>query len=384
MPRADHDELSRQNAVAAIKIHMEDHVYPGDALVYERRVKPDHVRRHGSAPADKHAMRAAMERDPFCQMWSSIARTLQEMLWYNVGETVERQLPELVARARIKNPKGSLRLDPSLAVPRYNAAIDIHCMPGGYHSEITADDVFAGALYDRGSYYYAAPIMGSRAHQIDEGPEALFKQRTALLVLHAIRQEFPGLRPKRVLDMGCTVGGSTIALCNAFPDAEIHAIDVGAPVLRYAHARAEGMGKVVHFSQQNAERTDFADGSFDLVLSHGLFHETSGKATRNILRECHRLLKPGGVTMHYDTPFSRGLDPHDSFMNDWDAYYNAEPFWGTLHELSPTELLVEAGFARAKARECWGFFNARIETVIVPANDRDSNLARVSIFGAKK
>ena len=34
-------------------------------------------------------------------------------------------------------------------------------------------------------------------------------------------------------------------------------------MLRYGHARAEAMGATIHFSQQNAECTDFADGSFD-------------------------------------------------------------------------------------------------------------------------
>ena len=42
---------------------------------------------------------------------------------------------------------------------------------------------------------------------------------------------------------------------------------VGAPLLRYAHARAEMLGRKVHYSQQNAESLDFADGSFDLSPS---------------------------------------------------------------------------------------------------------------------
>ena len=51
-------------------------------------------------------------------------------------------------------------------------------------------------------------------------------------------------------------------------------------------------------------------------MSHGLCHETSGKAVRNIMEEAHRLLKPGGVTMHSDPQMGRGLDAHDSYMHD--------------------------------------------------------------------
>ena len=38
-------------------------------------------------------------------------------------------------------------------------------------------------------------------------------------------------------------------------------------------------------AQQNAEKTSFPDGHFDLIVSHVLLHETSGKAVRNILRD---------------------------------------------------------------------------------------------------
>ena len=64
----------------------------------------------------------------------------------------------------------------------------------------------------------------------------------------------------------------------------VHAIDVAAPVLRYAFARAESLEKPIHFSQQNAESTNFSDGYFDLVVSHLMMHETSSKAIRNILK----------------------------------------------------------------------------------------------------
>ncbi len=82
----------------------------------------------------------------------------------------------------------------------------------------------------------------------------------------------------------------------------MHGIDVGAPVLRYAHARAESLGVPVHFSQQNAEHTDFETGSFDLVLSHIVLHETSKSALVASLRECHRLLRPGGLMLHLEIP----------------------------------------------------------------------------------
>lgn len=384
MPRATHDEVARQHYVAAFKIHAEEDVYPRSKDVYEARVVPAFNRDHNHAPQDRHEARKALLQDPFTKMWSSVARTLQEMLWDNVGETIERQLPALIDRAKVKNPKGSLRLNPAVKVPRYNSAIDIHCMPGGYGGEITDDDVYAGALVDRGGYYYVLPFMGRRADGFKDTRERLYGGAAGNNILRLIRQEWPDFKPRRILDMGCGIGRGTMPYADTFPDAEIHAIDVAAPQLRYGHARAEALGQVIHFSQQSAEKTDFPDEYFDLVVSHGLCHETSGKAIRNIMNEAYRVLKPGGITMHSDPQMGRGLDPHDAFVHDWDTYYNNEPFWGPLHDIGAEDLFVTAGFPKETVREAWATVDASGSPAIVMTNDRDSALNRSSLFGARK
>ena len=162
-----------------------------------------------------------------------------------------------------------------------------------------------------------------------------------------VQRNFPGLRPKRILDMGCTVGHSTLGIADVFPEAEIHAIDVAAPCLRWAHLRAEGAGKAIHFSQQNAEKTSFPDGHFDLVLSVIMLHETSGKAIRNIFREARRLLRPGGVMAHCESRQYYAKEPFDAAWHRWGTKYNAEPFMTTMHELELQGLARECGFDRA-------------------------------------
>ena len=124
----------------------------------------------------------------------------------------------------------------------------------------------------------------------------------------------------------------------------MHAIDVAAPCLRYGHARAEALGKKVHFSQQNAEGTKFEDGSFDLIVSHILLHELSLKAIHKIFAECHRLLKPGGVMLHMDLPPKKDLSAVGHFGYDWNTHYQAEPFITTLTELDRAAVAVKGGF----------------------------------------
>ena len=340
LPETTSDEFSRQEFVKSLKLHLANKVSLGNKTAYEVRAKKRFQRAEGKAPQTYHEIRKAMEAEPYFNFWSAMQRNSQEMMWKSCQVPVERQLPEMIEKAKTNgSAKGSLRLNPDLEIPRYHRAVDIHCMPGGYHTEFAADDLANGALYARAVYIYAMGRMGPYNADIGDTTIAYLKEN------------FPDLAPKRILDMGCSVGHSTVPYVAAYPGAEVHGIDVGAPVLRYAHARAESLGVPVHFSQQNAETTDFEDESFDLIVSHILVHETSHKAIRNIMAEAKRLLKPGGVVIHAETPPYRDLEPYDAFMLDWDTRNNNEPFWGQSHEIKAADMAEETGFEPAKAFE---------------------------------
>lgn len=333
LPETTAEEASRQEFVRSLKFHLASKVAPGNRLAFE--LKPG-----ARAAKDHHEVRRLMADDPYFRFWSALQRNSQEMMWKSVQTPVERQHEALIGAARSAGgAAGTLRLNPDLEIPRYHRAVDIHCMPGGYHTEFAPDDVANGAVYDRAVHIYAMGRMGPFNSDIGDTTIAFIKAR------------FPDLEVRRILDMGCTVGHSTLPYVDAFPGAEVHGIDVGAPVLRYAHARAQSLGKTVHFSQQNAEATDFPDGYFDLIVSHILVHETSHGALRAIMRECRRLLRPGGVVVHAETPPYRDLPAFDAFMLDWDTRNNNEPFWGASHEIVATEIAAETGFDPAKAFE---------------------------------
>lgn len=380
MPLPVHDAHAREDFIVGLKLHMMVHAYPYDELVYEQRAKPKFVKEHGRAPESCDEVHALMMDDDFTKMWSGIARTAQEMLWANEGEIAARDMPRIAAEARKHRaaPKGTLTLDPDFKMPRYVEAVDIHCMPGGYQTSLSDDDLHAGAMYERGSYYYTTGMAGRLRDGGGKGTVA------------AIKKFFPDFEPKRILDVGCTTGGATIPLVDAWPDAEVHAIDVGAAILRYAHARAESLGYSVHFSQQNGECTNFEDGDFDLVVSGGMFHETSSKASRNIIKEMHRVVRQGGVVMNQDIPYGGDYSLHDQFMLNWDCYYNAEPFWRQWTAMNRTDLLNDAGFDRKNIVESWAgrdasgkfsFFDAPFDESFPSTG---GGIGRVQFFGAQK
>lgn len=335
LPTPTHDEFARQEFVRSYKEYLVKHVHGGNRERYEKAVRPAFERENERPPADRFEVRDVMTRDPYYRMFSTLLRTSQEMMWSACQKPVEREFEVLNERVRAKPGRtagGTLRLNPKLKTPRYHTAVDIHCQPGGYHTEFAPKDASPGMVYDRAVHIYAMGQMGP--YNDDMGA-------SIVMWLQNNHSEF---RPRRILDMGCSVGHSTVPYTRAFPEAEVHAIDVAAPMLRYAHARAEDLGAKIHFSQQNAEKTDFPDGYFDLVVSHILLHETSQKAINNIVKECHRLLADGGMMIHAETPPYEGMEPFDAFMLDWDTRNNNEPFWARSHELDLKALSAHGGF----------------------------------------
>lgn len=335
LPKATQDELARQEYMFHLGKFVQREVNPGMRAAYEKQALPQFVAANGREPADRHEVRKAMSRELYYQLGSSMQRTTQEMLWNSVDETIQRQLPALMENAAevSKNAPGSLTLNPDFEMPRYIAGNDHHAMPGGYSGDLMPGDVTAGALYDRGGFIYTQGLFGPRMDGIGKA------------AVRFIGERFPEFAPTRILEMGCTAGGQTIALHDAWPEAETHGIDVGAAVLRYAHARAASWGKPVHFSQQNAEHTNFAAASFDLVTCLATLHETSRAAVPNIFAEAFRLLKPGGLFLLSELPPYADGAPFETFTRDWDTLNNNEPFWGAVHEMDLAQLLREAGFA---------------------------------------
>ena len=332
LAQTNHDEESRQDFVNDFRVHLASQVFPGNFPTYFNRVLPQFVKNKGREPTDRHEVRKVMTKDPYYQMWSAMQRSSQEMIWDSVADSVERQLPELNAKAKQPGNKGSLVLDPDLEIPKYHTAADIHLQPGAYHSDQSDDDVAAGAVYDRGTYIYSMGGLGTGNNGLGQITQGFFKN------------EFPDKKLGRVLDMGCTIGGSVVYWAQQMPDVEFYAIDVGAPVLRYGHARAESLGAAVHFSQQNAEYTNFEDNSFDLVTSHILLHETSRTAIQNVFNESYRILKPGGIMMHMDLPQAHGTPPLEGFLFEWEIYNNNEHFYAQLRDMDLVEVCRKAGF----------------------------------------
>jgi SAM-dependent methyltransferase len=334
------EEKSRQDFVVSLRKFNSRVVGAHNADVYVNYVEPEFVARMGRKPASIAEVRKLMEANPYYQFWSAVRRNSQEMVWASVIDTAERSLSSVIELASQEQVIGSLELNPALEIPRYHSQYDIHLQPGGYHTEQVDNDVSAGLIYDLGVPIYSGGSMGAA------------NDATGRTVVDACRSLFPALKIDRALDLGCAIGNSTIPWVEAFPDAEVHGVDVAGPCLRYGHLRANRLGKKIHLSQQNAEELNFPDNYFDVVGSAILFHETSNSAVPNILREIYRVLKPGGVMVHFDGfTLTKSEDPFSSFLMLWEAYNNNEAFLLALQSLDMPQLACDAGFDRARLQK---------------------------------
>lgn len=324
------EERAAQDFVSSLRGYVLNDMAANMKRRFETQIAP----RLPQPPSDSQAVHKAIKPDPYFRFYSVLRVNAQEMVWDSVRGAVERERTDLNARAEDLakdqgRAAGTIELNPELEVPRNVTALDVHLMPGGYHY---GSDLASGSLYENGLSVFSFGLMGANLDDIGSS------------IALWLRTRFPDFRPQRVLDLGCTVGHQTLPWARTYPDAQVIGIDVAAPALRYAHARAQSLGVTAHFKQRDARDTGFEDASFDLIFSSMFLHELPLKDVRAVFAEAKRLLRPGGLMLHYELPPNKAMPAYDGFYLDWDSFYNAEPWYKTYRDQDPAELCATAGF----------------------------------------
>ena len=325
------DAAARQGFVSELRGYILNDMAAGMRRAYQTTVVPAFERLHGRAPASQDEVHDAMRSNTSFKFYSSVRYNAQEMVWRSVTPSVEAALPGLEAAIQglSGSAGGSLELDPTLETPENVSELPVHLMPGGYAATTSAQ---TGAIYDNGVAVFSAGFMGRNLDDIGQS------------MANYVRHRHPDFKPQRILDCGATVGHNTGPWASAFPDAEVHAIDVSASAVTYGHGRAEGLGLPVHFKQMDATALKYPDASFDVVFTSMFLHELAVRDIEKFFAEAHRVLRPGGMLINMELPPNGELEPYDQFYLDWDSYYNMEPYYRTYRDQDPKALLAAAGF----------------------------------------
>jgi ubiquinone/menaquinone biosynthesis C-methylase UbiE len=272
------------------------------------------------------AVQASFAKAPIVPTWQRFMRSQQEMMWRRTRASfaaTEAAHVEWLKAAETKGP-GRLVIDPDFKVPDY-ARREIHLQPGGY-----TDDPLSGIVY-----HYGTKVFYQGMNDQDELHDELAQLATPPTDGNCAR----------ILDLGCSVGQATNRLKARFPDAEVWGLDVGAPMVRYAHARAIEMGLAVNFIQALAEDMPFADGHFDMVFAYILFHELPIAVIPQVLAEARRVLRVGGTFVIFEFPSaSQNLPPATRFMIDYDSRDNCEPYSPDFVHADFRGMIAAAGF----------------------------------------
>ena len=99
-------------------------------------------------------------------------------------------------------------------------------------------------------------------------------------------------RVGRYLDIGCGTGTAVVNLSLTDRIEEAHGSDISIGMLRACHKNAKGAHTHVILTQSNAESLPYRDESFDFITCHAILHHVPHP--EQVVREVHRLLKPGG------------------------------------------------------------------------------------------
>lgn len=141
-----------------------------------------------------------------------------------------------------------------------------------------------------------------------------------------------------VLEIGSGAGFNAEAFAERYPGWRLTATDVDPVMVEACAARLARFGRFARAEVADATSLPFSDGTFDLVLSIGVWHHVG--SWEKALAECARVLRPGGWLLLVDLlpgffrgPFAKMFPPVRTYA---------------LSEMRAQ--LSDAGFARFRVR----------------------------------
>lgn len=102
--------------------------------------------------------------------------------------------------------------------------------------------------------------------------------------------DFGGFAGQHLLEVGCGIGTDLVRFARG--GAICTGVDLSQTAIDLARKNVDLHGQAATLQVGNGEALEFPDASFDVVYAHGVVQYTADAA--RLVRECHRVLRPGG------------------------------------------------------------------------------------------
>lgn len=151
-------------------------------------------------------------------------------------------------------------------------------------------------------------------------------------------------RQIRVLDVACGTGRTLKFIRATLPKASLFGVDLSPAYLRKANQLlSQNLGELPQLIQANAEELPYLDNYFHGLTCVFLFHELPPAVRQQVINECFRVTKPGGVFVICDSIQLSDSPEMASIMENFSSMFH-EPYYRSYIADDLTVRLREAGF----------------------------------------
>ena len=110
------------------------------------------------------------------------------------------------------------------------------------------------------------------------------------------------LKSGTILDVGTGPGYLTIEIVKRAPAIKVDGVDLTREFIKIAQENSirAGFADKLHFEVMDAANIRAEDNFYDMVFSSGMIHALRSQRVAKFMKECYRVLKPGGRLWIFD------------------------------------------------------------------------------------
>ncbi len=230
-----------------------------------------------------------------------------------------RDTPRVVRRMKRGDYKDIPTVDKERFPPYYRR--NFHWQTDGYFSEHSAE------VYELG------------VELLFRGTADVMRRQIIPPITRFLREE----QASRLLDVGCGTGRTLHQIARTHPAMRLWGVDLSPAYVKVARKRLAELPEIT-LAVENGETLPFADGAFDIVTSVYLFHELPRNARRAVIRELHRVVRPGGLVVIEDSAQLTEGAEIASALHEFPREFH-EPFYEDYLGDALEGMFTDAGFA---------------------------------------